>query len=422
MTKRILVLEDDESLRLVISKALSRAGFEVRSTATPQTAIDRMAAGDADALVADVLLGRENFLDRLEEVSRVRPDAPVVIMSAQTTASTAINAAKGGAFDYLPKPFDLNDLVEVLNRALDLNKQPRSQRDHGYAGLIGRSTAMQSAFRTLGRLSQNRHPVLFVGPEGSGRAAAARVLHNEANPKGKLIELGPDAFLETGSEHLTLGASTTVLLRRAEAWSPKAQNLILEFLEQERVDGPRLMVTANTNVRDALSDHLLERLAIGLVEIPPVRQRGQDRALLFEHFLAQGAGADFQLTDRARDFINAQGWPGEVQQLRRTAQRIQAQGVRGPVDIEDVETAMSSPRPIEPHTQLSDAAARFFSVLNGNDAPAIAEQAQAALDAGLIRAALESANGVRQEAAKLLGMNRNTFAKRLSNLEDSSND
>lgn len=422
MSKRILVLEDDESLRLVISKALSRAGFEVRSTATPQTAIDRMAAGDADALVADVLLGRENFLDRLDEVSRVRPDAPVVIMSAQTTANTAISAAKQGAFDYLPKPFDLNDLVEVLNRALDLKKQPRSIRGQGYAGLIGRSTAMQSAFRTLGRLSQNRHPVLFVGPEGSGRAAAARVLHKESNRDGELVELGPQAVLESAAKHLASGASTTVLLRRAEAWSLKAQNLILEFLEQDTDNGPRLMVTANTNVREALSDHLLDRLAIGLVEIPPVRQRGEDRALLFEYFLTQGTGADFQLNDSARDFINAQGWPGEVQQLRRTAQRIQAQGMRGPVGVQDVETAMSSPRPIEPHTQLSDAAARFFSVLNGHDAHDIADQAQSALDAGLIRAALETANGVRQEAAKLLGMNRNTFAKRLSNLENTSQD
>ena len=417
MIKRILILEDDESLRLVISKALSRAGFEVRSTATPQTAIERMASGDADALVADVLLGRDNFLDRMDEVRRVRPDAPIVIMSAQTTAATAIHATKGGAFEYLPKPFDLNDLVDVLNRALEVQQASPTKNELGFAGLIGRSSAMQTAFRTIGRLSQNAFPVLFVGPEGSGRAAAARVLHREGGLTGPLIEMGPTQFDEEANKHLNRTDQATLLLRRADDWSDRAIALTLEHLERETRDGPRLLTTVSANVRDRLPDQLIDRLAIGLVDIPPLRLRGDDRALLFEHFLAQVAKSDFQLNDDAREFINAQGWPGEVQQLRRTAERLVAQGRRGPLTADNVRAAMDAPRPIDPDTALSDAASRYFSILQGQGEPDIAARAQSALDAGLIRAALDASSGVRQDAAKRLGMNRNTFSKRISDLE-----
>jgi len=112
--RRILVLEDDETLRLVISRALTRAGFDVRATASPSSAIERMARRDADLLVADVLLGDENFLDRLEELQHVRPDAPVLVISAQTTAATAIQAVRGGAYEYWPKPFDLDEIDTLL--------------------------------------------------------------------------------------------------------------------------------------------------------------------------------------------------------------------------------------------------------------------------------------------------------------------
>ena len=119
MAHRVLILEDDESLRLVIAKALSRAGFEVRATASADAALERLVRREVDVLLADVLLGRESFLDRLDEVTRVRPDIPVIIMSAQTTARTAIEAGKAGVFEYLPKPFDLNDMVAVVKRSLE---------------------------------------------------------------------------------------------------------------------------------------------------------------------------------------------------------------------------------------------------------------------------------------------------------------
>lgn len=412
MSHRVLILEDDDSLRLVISKALSRAGFEVRSTASPQTAVDRMTAGDADALVADVLLGRENFLERLDEIARVRPDAPVVVMSAQTTAATAIGAAKRGAFEYLAKPFDLNDLIDILERALKRPPhRPRSERE-GFGGLVGRSAAMQAAFRSLGRLAKRRDPVLIVGPDGSGRGAFARVLHRESGRDSALVEAGPERLRDQPG--LLDQDADAILLRRAEAWDARTRGRVLERLESDAPDAPRLIVTAHSDVRTALPAVLIDRLAVGLLDIPPLRSRGEDRALLFRHFLAKAGAGRFSLSEDGAALVNTLGWTGEVLELKRTAERVAALGVPGEVGPGDIEAARAAPRAADPDTALQDAAARYFASAGPGDD--LANRAMAALETGLIRASLEEAGGVRQEAARRLGMNRNTFARRISAL------
>lgn len=417
MVRRVLVLEDDESLRLVISKALLRAGFEVRSTASPQTALDRMAAREADALVADVLLGRENFLDRIEELARLRPDAPVVVMSAQTTAATAIGAVKSGAFEYLPKPFDLNDLVAILDRALqDGGARQAPARAETYPDLIGRSPAMQDAFRTLGRLAGRRDPVLITGPEGSGRAAAGRVLHRDSAAAGPLVEAGPERFDADGFGLFEAAAEGSLLLRRAEAWSPRARNILLEVLETGSAARVRIVATARAEALNGFGGDLLERLAVGHIAIPPVHARGEDRALLFKHFLAEAGGGAFTLSPSGEAFVNAQLWPGEVVQLRRTARRLVAQGPRGAIGPEDVSAAMKPVQSETPGDLLAEAAARFYAASEASGDAAIADAAASALEAGLIDAALRASNGVRQEAARRLGMNRNTFARKLDAL------
>jgi len=415
MGRRVLVLEDDESLRLVISKALSRAGFEVRSTASPDTALDRMASREADALVADVLLGRENFLDRIEELARLRPDAPVVVMSAQTTAATAIGAVKSGAFEYLPKPFDLNDLVSILQRALEGSNEPAT-RAEAYPDLIGRSVAMQDAFRTIGRLASRRDPVLITGPQGSGRAAAGLVLHRDSGVTGRLVEAGPERLDADGFALFESASEGTLLLRRADSWSEKSQRIVQEVLETGAASRVRLVVTADVEALAGLSRGLLDRLAVGLIEMPPVRARGEDRALLFRRFLEEAGQGAFTLSEEGARFVNAQVWEGEVAQLRRVARRIAAQGPRGAVGPDEVRAALDAGRSSDPEQALQDAAARFFAASEAKGSEEIATLAVSTLEAGLIAAALEASGGVRQEAAGRLGMNRNTFARKLDAL------
>lgn len=414
MTRRVIVLEDDESLRLVITKALSRAGFEVRATASPDTAIERMARQEADVLVADVLLGRENFLDRIAEVRQLRPDAPILVMSAQTTAGTALKAGSEGAFEYLPKPFDINDLVDTLNRALE--NLPPAHRTPGAAlaepELLGKSAAMQAAFKAIARLTRSRVPVMITGPEGSGRASAARLIHKRSATDGPLIEAGPRQLKLEPSKLWNAARGGTLLLRRAEDWSPDSQSFLREQLEAEAEGDVRVIATGSGQVAEALPRALLDLIAVGHIEIPPVFQRSGDRALIFNSFL-RAAGSGFTLSQAGIDFVNAQAWPGEVLQLRRTAQHIVAQSQPGEVGPDAISNAMAGPRLHGPDTDLELAGIRYFAASELANADDLAARAIMQLERGMIKAALEAAGGVRQEAARRLGMNRNTFARKI---------
>lgn len=417
MAHRVLILEDDESLRLVIAKALSRAGFEVRATASADAALERLVRREVDVLLADVLLGRESFLDRLDEVSRVRPDIPVIIMSAQTTARTAIEAGKAGVFEYLPKPFDLNDMVAVIKRSLeDVAPSSGPVSTQGFGGLVGRSPAMQEAFRSLGRLARTMSPVLFTGPEGSGRTHCARVLVSESGVVGPVIEAGPARMRREGTALLEAAAGGALILRRADAWDEESQDWVLEALETPRGDTPRILATATADIARHLQPALLSHLAVGRVQLPPLRERGEDRALLFAHFLAEQTPVR-EMDETVRQYINNQVWAGEVLELKRVALHLSMQGARGPLRTDEIEAAIHEFTGRDAGADLTEAAARFFGECMAQDVSDIAEKAQLAVDRGLFSAALDSTNGVRQDAAKLLGLNRNTLTRRLAALD-----
>ncbi len=422
MAHRVLILEDDESLRLVIAKALSRAGFEVRATASTDAALERLVRREVDVLLADVLLGRESFLDRLDEVTRVRPDIPVIIMSAQTTARTAIEAGKAGVFEYLPKPFDLNDMVAVIKRSLeDVGPSLPSSAAPGFGGLVGRSPAMQEAFRALGRLARTASPVLFTGPEGSGRAHCARVLVSETGVVGPVIEAGPARMRREGAGLLETAAGGALVLRRADAWDDETQDWVQEALENPRGDSPRILATATPEIARHMRPALLSHLAIGRVQLPPLRERGEDRALLFAHFLAEQSPPR-EMDEEVRQYINAQVWADEVLGMKRVALHLSMQGARGPLRVAEIEAAIQEFSGRDPAADLTEAAARFFGASLAQGETEISEKAQLAVDRGLFAAALDATQGVRQDAAKLLGLNRNTLTRRLAALESDAHE
>jgi two-component system nitrogen regulation response regulator GlnG len=414
--RRILVLEDDETLRLVISRALTRAGFDVRATASPSSAIERMARRDADLLVADVLLGDENFLDRLEELQHVRPDAPVLVISAQTTAATAIQAVRGGAYEYLPKPFDLDDLVDAVCRALDTGERAGQQRSgaNPFPDLVGRSPAMQTAFRLLARLSTASAPVLFTGPDGSGRASAARTLHRACKPGKALVEAGPDRLRREGVQIFREAKGAGLLLRRAERWDDAIQDMVLEQLDQ--LADTRLYVTALADVRTVMAPALFERLAVGHVDLPPLRARGDDRLRLFEHFLKKHGRTDLAIARDAAEFINAYPWPGEVAELERTAARLAVQGDRGTLGLPALQEALTAPTAPGTGSTLEDAVRAFVAARLSEHSQDIAGDTAAIVDRAMIETVLAHCGGVRRDAARYLGLNRNTLARRLTAL------
>lgn len=414
--RRVLVLEDDETLRLVISRALTRAGFDVRATASPASAIERMGRRDADLLVADVLLGDENFLDRLEELQHIRPDAPVLVISAQTTAATAIQAVRGGAYEYLPKPFDLDDLVEAVSRALATGERTGQQRSgtNPFPDLVGQSPAMQTAFRVLARLSQTGAPVLFTGPDGSGRASAARTLHRAGKPGKALVEAGPDRLRREGPDVFAEARGGCLLLRRAERWDEGVQDLVLEQLTT--LGDTRLYVTALASVRQSLVPALFERIAVGHVEMPPLRTRGDDRLRLFEHFLKKHGRGDFSLARDAASFINAYPWPGEVAELERTAARLAVQGDRGMLGLTALQDALGAPVTPGTQTALEETVRAFVAARLSENSQDIANDTGLVVDRAMIETVLAHCGGVRRDAAQFLGLNRNTLARRLAAL------
>ena len=418
MSKRVLVLEDDESLRLVISRALTRAGFDVRATASPDTAVERMARREADLLVADVLLGEENFLDRLEEVGRVRPDAPVLVISAQTTAGTAIKAVAGGAYEYLPKPFDLDALVAAAGRALKTGPAPAAARDrlNPFGELVGRSPAMQEAFQTLGRLARASVPVLFSGPEGAGRASAARMLHRARRAGDPLIEAGPSALRRTDGGLVAQAEGGGLLLRRAERWSEPVQEMVLEWMETPSPDAPLVYVTAGPDAREHLMPILWERLAVGHVRLPPVRERGEDGLAIFEHHFSRHARNAVRIGEDARRFILDYPWPGEAAEIERAAARLAVQGRRDALGADELREALRPDGGPDPEAALFDAASRFAALKLADQETDVAESAGRAVDRALIETALAMCGGVRRDAAARLGLNRNTLSRRMAAL------
>jgi len=218
-----------------------------------------------------------------------------------------------------------------------------------------------------------------------------------------------------GAALLKAAAGGALILRRAESWDSMTQDWVLEALETPRGDCPRILATARSDVGQHVRSELLSYLAVGRVDMPPLRKRGEDRALLFAHFLRHAA-TPRDLGPDATAFINAQVWRGEVLELRRVALRLNAQGERGPVRVEEIQTAMSEFVELDPQQDLTAAAARFYGACEALSIPDIANAAQLAVDRGLIESALEATGGIRQDAAKRLGLNRNTLTRRLSAL------
>ncbi|MCX7345304.1 MAG: sigma 54-interacting transcriptional regulator, partial [Alphaproteobacteria bacterium] len=179
--KTVLIADDDSAIRTVLTQALSRAGYSVRSTATASALWRWVSEGQGDAVVTDVVLPDENAFDVLPRIKKLRPNLPVIVMSAKNTIMTAITAAERGAYDYLPKPFDLNALVQTVGRALEQSSKPvpANSNSPGEAlPIVGRSPAMQEIYRIIARLTQTDLTVMIVGESGTGKELVARALHD----------------------------------------------------------------------------------------------------------------------------------------------------------------------------------------------------------------------------------------------------
>ncbi len=456
----MLIADDDASIRLVLSHALTRAGYEVRATGASGTLLKWAQEGEGDLIVTDVVMPDENVFEVLPRIRRARPNLPIIVMSAQNTLLTAVAAAERGAFEYLPKPFDLDDLVAAARRALapagrTARGPARSARDER-SPLTGRSAAMQAVYRVIARLVGVDLPVLIVGEPGTGKGLAARALHELGPRRGgpfvsvRVAGLSPERLeAELAGEGRDGGAVAQAAggvlhLSEVTELSAPAQARLAAVLDRlERSPGKvRVVATSADDVDQTVADgrlrrDLYDRLAVTVLRMPPLRERPEDVEDLARETLGRTAAAGGEARSLTADALAAlqdQPWPGNVRELENVVRRAAALNATGPLTAEMIAAelapvsplrgtaAPTPPQPLpaagealngpEPH--LEQAVAAAFA--EGAPAPGLHERMVQALERPLLRAALSASGGNQIRAAELLGLNRNTLRKRLQEL------
>ena len=390
-TGNILVADDDAAIRTVLSQALTRAGYEVRVTGNAATLWRWVQAGEGDLIITDVVMPDENAFDLLPRIKKLRPELPIIVMSAQNTFMTAIKASERGAYDYLPKPFDLKDLVAIVGRALNepRNRAPREKVEEIEGmPLVGRSTAMQEIYRTLARLMQTDLTVMISGESGTGKELVAKALHdygkrrngpfvaiNMAAIPRDLIEselFGHEKGAFTGANSRSAGRfeqaeGGTLFLDEIGDMPMEAQTRLLRVLQQGEyttVGGRspiktnvRIVAATNKDLRILIQQGLFRedlffRLNVVPLRLPPLRERSEDIPDLVRHFfkIAASEGLPQKHMDHAAlERMKRYRWPGNIRELENLIRRLAALYPQEVVNDQLVETELGMDSPVLPN-------------------------------------------------------------------------
>ena len=465
----VLIADDDRAIRTVLSQALGRAGYAVRATSSASTLWRWVEDGEGDLVITDVVMPDENGLDLLPRIKRIRPDLKVVVMSAQSTFTTAVKAAQRGAFEYLPKPFDLKELLAVVERALAKSAEtpvPEDDSPPEKLPLVGRSAAMQDIYRTVARLTTTDLTVMVTGESGTGKELVARALHdygkrragpfvaiNMAAIPRELIEselFGHERGAFTGALTRGVGrfeqaAGGTLFLDEIGDMPAEAQTRLLRVLQEGEFTtvGGRQPIKANARIvaathRDLRAsiraglfrEDLFYRLNVVPLRLPPLRERTEDIGLLARHFLdrAKAAGLAFkQLTPAAVERLKRHPWPGNARELENLMRRLAALYPQETIDEGAVHAELAeaenspdgAPRAQESLEQAVERHLKVFVAAHKDGIPVrdLHERVMAEVERPLLRLALSATRGNQIKAAAMLGLNRNTLRKKLRDLE-----
>ena len=462
MTSRPLdvwVVDDDQSVRWVLEKALKQADMETRSFERAEHLLEALDSGPPDVLITDVRMPGMSGLALLERLRGTCPDLPIIVITAHSDLENAVAAYKGGAFEYLPKPFDIDEAVELVRKAARLNGGAELAETPvgAMASMIGQAPAMQEVFRSIGRLSGTSMTVLITGESGTGKELVARALHDHSPRADKpfvalntsaiaseLLEselFGHEKGAFTGADSRRIGRfeqanGGTLFLDEIGDMSPALQTRLLRVLAESefyRVGGQvpikvdvRVIAATNQDLARAVKESrfredLYHRLNVIRINTPPLRQRREDIPALLQHYLADAAeelGSAAKTIDAdALESLQAFDWPGNVRQLVNAARRLTVTAPGGVITAQDIPGDLGG----------SDAADRGGKEwtrmlaswaerqLQSKKTPLL-EAALPEFEKTLIELALARTNGHRQEAAKLLGWGRNTLARKMKAL------
>ncbi|MCB6177108.1 sigma-54 dependent transcriptional regulator [Rhodobacter sp. Har01] len=445
MDGTILVADDDRTIRTVLTQALTRAGCKVHATGSLMTLMRWVEEGKGDLVISDVIMPDGNGLDALPRIGRMRPGLPVIVISAQNTIMTAIQAAEAEAFDYLPKPFDLPDLMKRSARALDQRRrapQPAVvpvKEPSDDLPLVGRSPGMQALYRLVARVMNTDLAVLVTGESGTGKSLLARAIHDFSDRRSMPFVVAQGADLQgiEGPANLIARArGGTLVFDEVADYDDDTQARAVRLLDMPGDNAPRVIATSQADLSQRIEagtfrQDLYFRLAGVTLHMPSLRERVEDIPLLADHFLARAErdmGAVRRLSGDAREMVRAHAWPGNVRQLENALRRLAV--TSSDVEITKAEVAqvlgqLPAAEPVKSALEgekLSASVARhlkrYFDLHGGQLPPAgVYQRILKEVETPLIEIALDATAGNQAKCADLLGINRNTLRKKITDLD-----
>ena len=457
----VWIIDDDRSIRWVFEKALAREGIVHRTFGAAQEALDRLPIETPQVVVSDIRMPGMSGLEFMKQLKSHLPSTPIIIMTAYSDLESAVAAFQGGAFEYLPKPFDVDHAVGLVRRALEENRRQVETlpAEEEAPEILGQAPAMQEVFRAIGRLAQSHATVLITGESGTGKELVARALHNHSPRAAKafiaintaaipkdLLEselFGHERGAFTGAQTMRRGRfeqaeSGTLFLDEIGDMPSDLQTRLLRVLSDGqfyRVGG-HTPLAANVRVIAATHQDLEARVKLGLfredlyhrlnvirLRLPALRERREDVPMLVRHFLAKSArdlGVDGKrLTDAALRFFTAQEWPGNVRQLENVCHWVTVMAPGQIVDVKDLPPEVRG----EPSASSSAegdwrrALEREIAARLARGESGIADPLTRDFETALIVKALQHTGGRRIEAAGLLGIGRNTLTRKVQELK-----
>ncbi len=453
MDGTVLVADDDRTIRTVLTQALTRAGCKVHATSSLTTLMRWVEEGRGDLVITDVMMPDGNGIEMIPKISKERPDLPVIVISAQNTIMTAIQANEVDAHDYLPKPFDLPDLLKragaaMKNRRLIAAADAPQRSAPAPRGdmlsmetmpLVGRTPVMQELYRLIARVINSAMPVLIIGESGTGKSLIARTLHDLSDRRSQpfVTATAEDLQSSDGAQSLLSRVrGGTLLFDELTAYDKEAQLRAARLLDALSDEGPRVMATAQGNLTRALAEGALRedlyyRLGGVVLTVPALRERIDDLEPLAEHFLSQAAdegASQRSLSPEAMELVRSYSWPGNVRQLQNTLRRLSLTLSDPMISRAEIEAALQSQPSAaavgERFTDetLSDSVGRHlrrYFDLHGQELPppGLYGRILRELEIPLIEIALDATGGNQAKCADLLGINRNTLRKKITELD-----
>ncbi len=457
----VWVVDDDQSVRWVLEKALRQAGMETKTFERAEHLLEAMESASPDVLITDVRMPGMSGLALLDRLHNQHPELPIIVITAHSDLESAVAAYKGGAFEYLPKPFDLDEAIELVNKAARQNGSAAESIEaapEAIASIIGKAPAMQEVFRSIGRLAGSSMTVLITGESGTGKELVAQALHqhspradkpfvalNTSAIAAELLEselFGHEKGSFTGADARRIGRfeqanGGTLFLDEIGDMSPALQTRLLRVLAESefyRVGGlasikvdVRVIAATNQDLARAVKESrfredLYHRLNVIRINTPPLRQRREDIPLLLNHYLAEAATelttAVKSIDTDALEALQAYDWPGNVRQLVNTSRRLTVTAPGRVISTQDIPAELGGGESTRKSAQewTRSLAAWAETQIAASDDSSLLDNALPQFEKTLIEIAMARANGSRKDAAKILGWGRNTLTRKMKSL------